>query len=60
VINRLNQELVRIVKLPDITEQILRTGSDVIANTPEASTATVREDIKKYAVVIKALNIKVE
>jgi tripartite-type tricarboxylate transporter receptor subunit TctC len=60
VINRLNQELVRIVKLPDITEQILRTGSDVIANTPEASAATVREDIKKYAVVIKALNIKVE
>ena len=60
VINRLNQELVRIVKLPDITEQILRTGSDVIANSPEASSATVREDIKKYAVVIKALNIKVE
>jgi tripartite-type tricarboxylate transporter receptor subunit TctC len=60
VVNRLNQELVRIVKLPDITEQILRTGSDVIANTPEASTATVREDIRKYATVIKALNIKVE
>jgi len=60
VINRLNQELVRIVKLPDITEQILRTGSDVIANSPEASSATVREDIKKYETVIKALNIKVE
>lgn len=60
IVNRLNQELVRILKLPDITEQILRTGSDVIANSPEASTATVREDIKKYATVIKALNIKVE
>jgi tripartite-type tricarboxylate transporter receptor subunit TctC len=60
VISRLNQELVRIVKLPDITEQILRTGSDVIANSPEESSATVRQDIKKYATVIKALNIKVE
>jgi tripartite-type tricarboxylate transporter receptor subunit TctC len=60
IINRLNQELVRILKLPDITEQILRTGSDVIANSPEQSSATVREDIKKYAAVIKALNIKVE
>ncbi len=60
IINRLNQELVRIVKLSDITEQILRTGSDVIANSPEESSATVRQDIKKYATVIKALNIKVE
>ena len=60
IVNRLNQELVRIVKLPDITEQILRTGSDVIANSPEESSATVRQDIKKYATVIKALNIKVE
>lgn len=60
IVTRLNQELVRIVKLPDITEQILRTGSDVIANSPEESSATVRQDIRKYAVVIKALNIKVE
>jgi tripartite-type tricarboxylate transporter receptor subunit TctC len=60
VISRLNQELVRIVKLPDVTEQILRTGSDVIANSPEESSTTVRQDIKKYATVIKALNIKVE
>ena len=60
IVNRLNQELVRIVKLPDITEQILRTGSDVIANSPDEAAATVRQDLKKYAVVIKALNIKVE
>jgi tripartite-type tricarboxylate transporter receptor subunit TctC len=60
VISWLNQELVRIVKLPDVTEQILRTGSDVIANSPEESSTTVRQDIKKYATVIKALNIKVE
>lgn len=60
IINRLNQELVRILKLPDVTEQILRTGSDVIANSPEDASATVRQDIRKYATVIKALNIKVE
>ena len=60
IVNKLNQELVRIVKLPDITEQILRVGAGVIANTPEESTAIVREDMKKYAVVIKALNIHVE
>jgi tripartite-type tricarboxylate transporter receptor subunit TctC len=60
IVNRLNQELVRILRTPDITEQILRVGADVIANSPEESSATVRADLKKYAVVIKALNIRVE
>ncbi len=60
IVSKLNQELVRIVKLPDITEQILRVGAEVIANSPDESTAIVRNDIKKYADVIKALNIRVE
>ena len=60
IIVRLNRELVRIVKSPDVTEQILRVGADVIANSPEESSATVRTDLKKYATVIKALNIRLE
>lgn len=60
IVNKLNQELVRIVKTPDISGQILRVGADVIANTPEESAATIRTDLKKYADVIKALNIRLE
>jgi tripartite-type tricarboxylate transporter receptor subunit TctC len=60
IIDRLNRELVRIVKSPHVTEQILRVGADVIANSPEESSATVRTDLKKYATVIKALNIRLE
>jgi tripartite-type tricarboxylate transporter receptor subunit TctC len=60
IVNRLNQELVRILRMPDVTEQIVRVGADVIANTPEEAAATVREDLKKYAQVIKALNIRLE
>ncbi len=60
VVNKLNQELVRIVRTPDISEQILRVGANVIANSPEESSATIKADLKKYAVVIKALNIRLE
>ena len=60
IVNKLNLELVRIVKTPDISEQILRVGADVIASTPEESAATIRADLKKYANVIKALNIRLE
>jgi tripartite-type tricarboxylate transporter receptor subunit TctC len=60
VITRLNQELVRIIRTPEITAQILQVGADVIANSPEETTALIRTDLKKYAAVIKRLNIKME
>jgi tripartite-type tricarboxylate transporter receptor subunit TctC len=60
VINRLNQELVRIVKTPEISAQILQVGAEVIASTPEETGALIRNDLRKYADVVKQLNIKVE
>lgn len=60
VITILNQELVRIVKGADISAQIVKVGANVIADTPELTSARVRADIKKYAEVIKTLNIKPE
>jgi tripartite-type tricarboxylate transporter receptor subunit TctC len=60
VINRLNQELVRIVKTPEISAQILQVGADVIASTPDETGALIRNDLKKYADVVKRLNIKAE
>ena len=60
VINKLSQEIARIVKMPDVTAQILLTGSDVIANTPAESAALVKTDLKKYGDLIKALNIRVD
>ena len=60
VINRLNQELVRIVKTPEISAQILQVGAEVIASTPDETGMLIRNDLKKYADVIKQLNIKAE
>ena len=60
IINRLNQELVRIVRTPEITAQIRQVGADVIANSPDETATLIRNDLKKYADVIKRLNIKVE
>ncbi|MBM3356164.1 MAG: tripartite tricarboxylate transporter substrate binding protein [Betaproteobacteria bacterium] len=60
IVTRLNQELVRIVKTPDVSAQILRVGADVIGNTPDDATAIVRNDLKKYGEIIRALNIRPE
>ena len=58
IVNRLSQELVRIIKTPEISAQIVQVGADVIANTPEETAALIQTDLKKYAAVIKRLNIK--
>ena len=60
IIAKLSQEIARIVKTPDITAQILLTGSDVIASTPAESAALMRTDLKKYGELIKALDIRVD
>ena len=60
IIARLNQEIVRILKTPEVSAQILLTGSDVIANTPAESAALVRTDLKKYGDLIKSLDIRVD
>jgi tripartite-type tricarboxylate transporter receptor subunit TctC len=60
IINRLNQEMVRIIKTPEITAQIRQVGADVIANSPDETAALIRADLKKYAEVIKKLDIKPE
>ena len=60
IINRLNQELVRIIKTPEISAQIRQVGADVIANSPDETGALIRTDLKKYAEVIRKLDIKVE
>jgi tripartite-type tricarboxylate transporter receptor subunit TctC len=60
IVNRLNQELVRILRTADVSGQILRVGADVIANTPDEAAAIVKTDLKKYADVIKALNIRLD
>ena len=60
IIARLSQEIVRILKTPDVTAQILLTGSDLIANTPAESEALMRTDLKRYGDLIKTLDIRVD
>jgi tripartite-type tricarboxylate transporter receptor subunit TctC len=60
VIDRLNAELVRILRTPELTASIQQTGSDVIANSPAESVELVRTDLKRYGQLIRALDIRAD
>lgn len=60
IIDRLNSEIVRALKSPDLMARFKDLGADPIGNTPEQNTAYVQAEITKWAKVLKAAGIKGE
>ncbi|MBI2959781.1 MAG: tripartite tricarboxylate transporter substrate binding protein [Betaproteobacteria bacterium] len=58
VIARLNAETARALALPEVRERILGTGNEPASSTPEELAAFVREEIARWAKVIKAAGVK--
>ena len=60
VVPRLNADLNRVLKMPDVQERMGALGLDPAGGTAEAFGAFVREDIARWAKVIREANIRVE
>lgn len=60
VIDRFQQELARIVKLPEVRERMKQLGAEPIANTPAEFAAFTRVEFDKYAKLVKQAGIQPE
>ena len=60
IVDRLNSEILRALKSPDMQARFKDYGADAIGNTPEQATAYVQNEINKWAKVIKAAGLKGE
>ncbi|MDO9438174.1 tripartite tricarboxylate transporter substrate binding protein [Hydrogenophaga sp.] len=58
VVNKLNEEINRILVLPEVRERLLQTGLDPLAGSPAELGALVRNEIPKWARIIKEAGIK--
>jgi len=58
VIDRLNKEMVRILKSPAIRKQLEDMEFDVVATTPQEFSAWIKEDTERWAKVIKTAGVK--
>ena len=58
IVDKLSAELARIIGLPDIREKLLSSGMDPFISTPEQFAALMKEDLARFAKVVKAANIK--
>ena len=57
IIDRLNKEVVRIVRSPELTERLVQLGSDTVGSTPEQFDKFVREEIVKWEAIAKRVGI---
>jgi tripartite-type tricarboxylate transporter receptor subunit TctC len=60
VIDKLNREIVKIVRSPEFAQNLANEGAFAMGNTPEEFAAVIRADLKKWSAVIKEAGIKGE
>jgi tripartite-type tricarboxylate transporter receptor subunit TctC len=57
---KLNNDVVNVLKNPDLQKKIADLGADAVGNTPEEFGAAMRAESAQWAEVIKAANIRAE
>ncbi len=60
IVTRLNTAVVRIVQLPDIREKLAAQGAEPLTGTPEQAGQFVRNEVVRWAKVVKAAGIRLE
>ena len=60
VVNKLNSEIVRVLKVPDYHKLLMFAGIDAIGSTPEELSAYIKSEITKYAKVVKDAKLHVD
>lgn len=60
IIARLNAEVVKILKMPSVKEQLAGQGAEPVGDTPEEFGRFTRDEIAKWAKLIKISGAKIE
>lgn len=60
VIDRLNREIVKIVRSPELNQVLTGEGATAVGNTPVDFDAVIRADVKKWAKIIKEGGVRAE
>lgn len=60
IVERLNTEIVRILKLPDVAQRLRNEAYEVPGETADQFAAVVRAEVAKWAPIVKQAGIKAE
>lgn len=60
IIEKLNSEIVKMMRSPEINEQFVKQGLEVFASTPEQFSAKIKSDSVKWGKVVRATRATVD
>ena len=60
IVDRINGEAMRILRLPDIQQRLRGEAFETPADTPEAFAAVIRAEVVKWAPIVKEVGVKAE
>jgi tripartite-type tricarboxylate transporter receptor subunit TctC len=60
IVNKLNVEIVRAIKLPEVSKSLAAAGADFVGDSPAAITAFVKSETEKWGKIIKLSGTRVE
>jgi len=60
IITRLNQEILRFLDKPEIKEQFLKSGVEMVGSSPEQFAEAIKSDIIKMGKLIKDIGLRIE
>ena len=58
IIARINADVLKVIRSPELTERLKAEGSDPVGNSPEQYNAFLRDEIAKWAKVIRFAGVK--
>ncbi|MFN7086247.1 MAG: Bug family tripartite tricarboxylate transporter substrate binding protein [Burkholderiales bacterium] len=59
IVDRLNREIVKALRMPDVIDRLAtQGGNELVGNTPEQFAQVIKNDLAKYARLIKAAGIQ--
>ena len=60
IVARLNTEMVKIMRTPEVTDRFNKAGVDVVASTPEYFSEFLKSEVARWAKVVQDANIKAD
>jgi tripartite-type tricarboxylate transporter receptor subunit TctC len=60
IVDRISTEIARAIQLPDVREFMAREGADAVGSTPGAFAVFFRNEVERYARVIRSANIRAD
>jgi tripartite-type tricarboxylate transporter receptor subunit TctC len=60
IIRRLNQEIVRLLKTPEVKERFINNGTEASGSTPEEFTVKIKSEMTRLGKVIRDVGIRAE